>query len=161
MIEWRKCADFSDCFISNTGELRRDDFYFKLSKTVDGYLKVNISGKTRLIHRLVGLAFLENLENKPEINHIDGNKKNNVVGNLEWVTRKENAKHNFSKLGHSHKGEKNSRSILTAKEVAIIRKFDPSASNKKNLAQLLGVNICTIRDIFSRKSWVYDEARRG
>lgn len=45
------------------------------------------------IHRLIAQAFLEIIPNKTHVNHIDGNKKNNILSNLEWVDRKENAQH--------------------------------------------------------------------
>lgn len=63
----------------------------------DGYRVVMISleGKSKLvpIHRMVALAFISNLDNKPQVNHIDGDKLNDDVTNLEWVTRSENMIH--------------------------------------------------------------------
>lgn len=64
----------------------------------NGYMKVNlydINGKCkkRYIHRIVAIAFIPNLESKPNVNHIDANVKNNSVSNLEWCTQSENIKH--------------------------------------------------------------------
>jgi hypothetical protein len=56
-------------------------------------LRVELKGKLYSIHRLVALAFIPNIENKPQINHKDGNKLNNHFTNLEWVTNKENHRH--------------------------------------------------------------------
>lgn len=62
-----------------------------------GYLRVNLiknhKPRSFKIHRLVGLAFIPNPLNKPQINHKDGNKLNNCVDNLEWVTNEENYEH--------------------------------------------------------------------
>lgn len=65
-----------------------------------GYLTVKLSNngkkKHKCIHRLVAEAYLPNLDNKKEVNHINGIKTNNNLYNLEWATRKENANHAWS-----------------------------------------------------------------
>jgi len=69
----------------------------------DGYRQVNLSNngikKNCKVHRLVAIAFIENIENKPIINHIDGVRHNNKVENLEWCTQSENLKHAY-KIGN-------------------------------------------------------------
>ena len=63
----------------------------KLSNAHSGYLQVSVgSCNLKLVHRLVAKAFIPNPENKPCVDHIDGNKTNNRVENLRWVTIKEN-----------------------------------------------------------------------
>ena len=91
----------TDYFVSRTGDIysNKRSRMEKMSqtKTARGYVKVRLSmdGKVynRNIHRMVAETFIPNPDNKPEVNHIDGNKKNNNVTNLEWTTRKENANH--------------------------------------------------------------------
>lgn len=67
-----------------------------------GYLSVPLckqgTKKRYYVHRLVAAAFLSNYENKEEVNHIDGNRNNNTLSNLEWVTRSENHFHRYKVL---------------------------------------------------------------
>lgn len=58
-----------------------------------GYVYVHLDGKNCTLHRLIAKTFIDNPKNKPQVNHIDGNKLNNNVNNLEWCTNKENAVH--------------------------------------------------------------------
>jgi len=76
--------------------------------------KPNTKVKSVLVHRLVAKAFIDNPENKEQVNHIDGNKSNNCVHNLEWCNQSENMQHAF-KLGLNINpyGEKHNRSVIT------------------------------------------------
>lgn len=81
-----------------------------------GYMSVTLTKdsvqKMYKVHRLVANAFIDNSDSKPQVNHKDGNKKNNIVSNLEWVTPSENSKHAFENgLSKIQRGKDNQRSI--------------------------------------------------
>lgn len=86
--------------VSDLGRVKsnlRDGRILKTNPDSKGYhrLRMTINRKKYAfkVHRLVAMAFIPNPENKPQVNHIDGNKDNNAASNLEWVTSKENAQH--------------------------------------------------------------------
>lgn len=74
----------------------KKDMILKQRISKHGYYTVSFRQKSFLVHRLVTKAFIPNKENKPQVNHIDGNKLNNNLNNLEWCSRLENMRHAFN-----------------------------------------------------------------
>ena len=126
---------------------------FNLGTSIQGERKY----QTLRIHRLVAMAFIPNLDNLPEVNHKDGNKLNNCVTNLEWVTGLQNIKHAWKTgLIKGLKGEKNGRSKLTNEEVKEIRnKYTGKRGEIANLAKEYGVSWSLIKLIVTNKKWVH------
>lgn len=77
------------------------------AKSTSGYLQVNLSKDNEVkifqVHRLVAVAFIDNPDNKPQVDHIDNNKHNNHVKNLRWVTGKENMENVITKITLSNR----------------------------------------------------------
>lgn len=100
---WKYIDNYSNKYkISNYGNIISyavNQNGYKIKPRIDryGYYKVALSKNGKriytTIHRLVAQTFIPNPENKPTVNHKDGNKLNNYVGNLEWSTNQENAQH--------------------------------------------------------------------
>lgn len=107
------------------------------------------------IHRLVALAFIENKDNLPEVNHIDGDKKNNCVTNLEWVSGKENIKKSFEiGLHPSAKGENNANSKLTKAQVEKIKElFSEGDFTRAELSRRFNVSWTMINFIVKNLNW--------
>lgn len=119
-------------------------------------LFINKTKKTVKIHRLVAITFLPNPDNKAEVNHIDGNKSNNHLTNLEWATRHQNVQHAFrTGLMVARNGSKNESAVLTDAQVAEIRKKhseNPGLYYKTTAAEY-GVDKTTIGKIVRIETW--------
>lgn len=116
--EWKDVINYEKSYeVSNLGNVRSKSRFFTnkrgYKRYIEGrvlkhigesnwYKSVNLSRKTFRIHRLVAQAFIPNIENKPYINHIDGDKTNNNVKNLEWCTPKENSEHSVKTGLHKY-----------------------------------------------------------
>lgn len=111
------------------------------------YFVVALKKRYYYVHKLVGMAFIPNPENKEQVNHKDFNKRNNHVSNLEWVTRKENAQHAL--LG----GRLKLNTLkLTKEQVIEIRKIDRSVPSSQ-VAKRYNISSSNIRQIRQGKWW--------
>jgi hypothetical protein len=117
-----------------------------------GYLAVNSKDqgvkRTLYIHRLVAEAFLGRPSECNEVNHLDGNKSNNCLENLEWTTHSRNLQHAFQTDLHPGKS-------LQAAQVKSIRASLDAGSSASAIATAHGVSVSAIRHIQSRRTWAW------
>lgn len=169
--EWIPCPDYEESYqVSNFGRVRSVD---RISGSRRGitkgkllvqtlnrkrYLEVrlfkNSKSVFKIVHRLVAKAFIPNLNNLKQVNHIDGIKSNNKVDNLEWTTNSENQKHAY-KLGlqPSRSGENNSNTKLTNKDVTLLKQLYNSGSTINEVSNSMNINISIIRNIIYGRTW--------
>jgi len=124
----------------------------------NGYHKVGvtINGKncTKSVHRLVADAFLEKRIGKNEVNHIDGNKGNNSVSNLEWCNRSENVLHAFKTgLSVSLVGENNSSSKIDSMQALTIKTMHQAGFGSSEISKKYGISLNICKDIKRGKTW--------
>lgn len=159
MIEIYKRYKHSDYFVSNLGNVQNIVTGLILKPTITRYahvvLYIGDKPKIHSVHRLVAELFIENPSNKPQVNHIDGNRANNTVTNLEWCTQSENQIHAFATgLQMSRKGEAHHNSRLSAEEVLQIKELLESREySGPEIAEAFGVQQQLISKINKGHRW--------
>lgn len=165
MCIWKSIQGYDGYEISNTGVVRsfkrKSIKNLKPLKLPTGYLCVDLCKDTpvvtkpHLIHRLVAIHFLDNPYNKTQVNHIDGDKSNNNVNNLEWCTAKENMHHSF-KSGLNRLtgtiGASNGRSKLNDD---IVRSILNDPNGPSHISRKYSISPSTVCDIRAGRSWTH------
>lgn len=140
-------------FVSEQGNIYKGDRQISQSKMTRGYLSVSLytngKMKTHYVHRIVAEVYIPNVNNKPLVNHIDGNKFNNSVSNLEWCTHQENSQHSVTVL-RKEMGERHSRAKVPDKIVEYLKKCQSNniIPDFSRIAQTYGVGVQHIKNIY-------------
>lgn len=171
---WKRIENYPLYYVSNFGRVKSDErkvryvhycgkemFRIRKSKILSlakgFYALVGLKNegerqKTRLVHRLVAEAFIENDKNKPFVNHKDGNKLNNRVENLEWCTYRENTDHAVANDLVAF-GSRACKTKLAEQEVYQIKHLIYKGYSCKYISMMFGVSISTISCIKKGKNW--------
>lgn len=172
--EWRPIPGFVGYYsASSIGRIRSEDRVVRhysggpkrlrgaiLSPHVStfGYLQVTLSSQNKLyrfpVHRLVLMAFSGSDGAGLDCRHLDGDRKNNSIGNLAWGTRAENMA-DAVRHGRTNRGNKNPCAKLNKANVSDIRMRLLSGESQAALAKSHGVDQSTISDIKTRRTWAH------
>ncbi|MDW4095146.1 NUMOD4 domain-containing protein [Staphylococcus saprophyticus] len=174
---WKDIKEYEGLYsISSTGRVKRlarnriiatgvnkplKEKEIKTFKGKLGYIHVNLwkngQMKQHRIHRLIMLTFTNKPQDKNVINHIDGDKTNNTLDNLEWCTARENTIHVYrTGLAKGKKGNENSQGKLTDEEVIAMRKLYATGDyTQKEIGEFFGVSRENARDIVNGKRWAW------
>ena len=168
--EWKDIEGYEGFYqVSNLGNIKSVNRVIKRSTSSmkikskhmsqyignSGYPMINlcINGKCKrhLVHRIVATAFLPNPLNKAYVNHIDGDKQNSNLENLEWSTPTENSIHAHEHgLANVGRGENQHSSKLNEEKVKYIRE---SSKTVRELSSMFNVSKQAIRDVKMKRSW--------
>ena len=161
MEKYHTIPTFKKYEITRSGVIRKKDSKRVKSQYVGstGYNMVSLNdengkSKPRRVHRLIAITFIPNPENKKYINHINGNKLDNRIENLEWCTMAENNQHGFETGLINNTGVNNGRAKLNPEKVKNIKHLlsDSNLSQQK-IADIHNVSRSCILKIHLGKTW--------
>lgn len=162
--EWRDVAEYEGLYqVGNMGGLKRidkEERILKPSRCSNNYLFFNLCKngikKAALMHRLVATAFIPNPEIKPEVNHFDGVKWNNIHTNLKWATVSENRKHAFDTglQSQNHSKKKVAKiDIITGETLYVYESLLSTHKDFPNFS-LIGI-VCSDKYIHNKTAYGY------
>lgn len=159
---WKPIEQFKYIEVSSKGRVKRlahknkkERIQSEFAKDRDGYCRCTVtkldgSYASVPVHRLVALAFIDNPDNKPSVNHIDGNRTNNNVENLEWVTARENVLHSYLFGGRKKCKNVPRNTLLTdfqINQIDYLRQF----YTVNQIAKLFNIEYQSLKNIIHKK----------
>ncbi len=179
MENWKTVKGFENYEVSTYGKVRRKNCeityvnglicnykekILKLEKAKSNkfgkhYLRVTLSSKNKVkrfqVHRLVAKTFLPNMDNKPCVNHLDGNPENNNINNLKWCTYSENERHSYDDLGKINNNRELSEEAV--KDILANAKKGVNHANRGNclfFSKKYNVDRSTILNVLNKRYYV-------
>lgn len=156
---WKEIENYPNYLISDKGEIYnlRTKQIMKQHPDKDGYMVLNLSHKGAKkcyrVHRLVAQAYIPNPLNLDTVNHINHNKTDNCVDNLEWMNNIDNAK-DGNKYSTYYKGEKAKAAKLSMQDARDIRQAYLNGISRKELADKYNVTTATIGNVINNKVYI-------
>ena len=159
---WKTCSRFPKYKISSDGRLYsvKSDKILKGYKNTNGYIRYVLrkDKKTYYVyaHQLVARVYVDNPDNKPQVNHKDGNKLNNHYNNLEWCTMSENILHGNDSGLIDNAGQNNGMSKIKDSDADEIRRlYKTERFRQIDLANKFGVSRTSVSNILNNKSYTH------
>lgn len=159
---WKPLLEYKGVEVSSIGRIRKaanksrkERILTEFPKDRDGYYRCSVqrldgTWTSQPVHRLVAKAFIPRIENKDIVNHIDGNRTNNRVENLEWITPKENVIHSFKFGSRKTYKQVPKRTILTDFQVSQIGKLR-ELYTVNQIAKLFNIEYQSLKNIIHKK----------